>query len=118
METPLASRECAPTRKDSQPLTDEEIQVLLAQLPDWNLIRDGDVEKLHRSYDLKNFRQALTLAERVGALAEEADHHPMLVVEWGKLGVTWWTHVIGGLFINDFIMAARTDEAYEALRAS
>ena len=118
MDHPLATKQCLPVRKDSQPLTDEEIQELLGQLPDWALAREDGMEKLRRTYAFKNFRQALALAERVGALAEEVNHHPVLVVEWGKLGVTWWSHEIGGLFINDFIMAARSDEAYQAARAA
>lgn len=46
---------------------------------------------------------------RVGALAEAQGHHPALITEWGRVTVCWWTHKIGGLHRNDFIMAARTD---------
>jgi 4a-hydroxytetrahydrobiopterin dehydratase len=49
----------------------------------------------------------------VGEQAEEEGHHPALLTEWGKVTVTWWTHKIGGLHHNDFIMAARTDELFE-----
>jgi 4a-hydroxytetrahydrobiopterin dehydratase len=59
-----------------------------------------------------NFAQALDYTNRVGTLAEEAGHHPALLVEWGKVTVSWWTHKIKGLHRNDFIMAARSDEAY------
>ncbi|HEX6123240.1 MAG TPA: 4a-hydroxytetrahydrobiopterin dehydratase, partial [Ktedonobacterales bacterium] len=48
----------------------------------------------------------------VGALAEEQGHHPALLTEWGRVTVAWWTHTIRGLHRNDFIMAAKTDEAY------
>ena len=50
----------------------------------------------------------------VGALAEEEGHHPALLTEWGRVRVAWWTHKIRGLHRNDFIMAAKTDEAYRA----
>ena len=54
-------------------------------------------------------------ADAVGAIAEAADHHPALTVEWGKVTVRWWTHVIGGLHRNDTVMAARTDTAFANL---
>jgi len=42
-------------------------------------------------------------------LADAEDHHPTLLVEWGRVTVSWWTHSLGGLHRNDFVMAARTD---------
>ena len=59
------------------------------------------------------FAQALAVTNRVGEQAEEEGHHPALLTEWGKVTVSWWTHKIGGLHQNDFIMAARTDEPSE-----
>ena len=47
----------------------------------------------------------------MGAISEAEGHHPGLLTEWGKVTVTWWSHSIKGLHRNDFIMAARTDEA-------
>ena len=49
-------------------------------------------------------------------LAEQEDHHPLLQVEWGKLTVTWWTHRINGLHLNDFILAAKIDQVPIDLR--
>jgi 4a-hydroxytetrahydrobiopterin dehydratase len=54
-------------------------------------------------------RAALAFTDRIGALAEAEGHHPALLTEWGKVRVEWWTHKIGGLHRNDFIMAAKTD---------
>ena len=51
-------------------------------------------------------------SNRVGALAEQEGHHPALLTEWGRVTVSWWTHAIGGLHRNDFILAARTDTLY------
>ena len=45
-------------------------------------------------------------------IAEQEDHHPRIVTEWGRVAVQWWTHVISGLHRNDFIMAAKTDELF------
>ncbi|HVR28570.1 MAG TPA: 4a-hydroxytetrahydrobiopterin dehydratase, partial [Thermoanaerobaculia bacterium] len=54
----------------------------------------------------------LDFTNKVGEIAEEEGHHPALLTEWGKVTVGWWTHKIKGLHRNDFIMAAKTDEAY------
>ena len=71
--------------------------------------------RLVRAFALKNFVQTMELAARVGELAEAAGHHPALLVEWGQLTVSWWTHAILNLHRNDFIMAAKTDRAFEQL---
>lgn len=70
----------------------------------------GRNERLERVFKFRNFVQALEFANKIGALAEEENHHPLLVVEWGRVTVNWWTHKIGGLHKNDFIMAAKADE--------
>jgi len=68
--------------------------------------------RLQRVFKLKNFVAALEFTNRIGALAEEQGHHPLIVTEWGRVTVQWWTHKIGGLRRNDFIMAAKTDELF------
>ncbi len=65
---------------------------------------------LGRTFEVRDFAAALDLANRIGELAEAENHHPRLVVEYGRLDVCWWTHTIGGVHKNDFIMAARTDQ--------
>ena len=67
---------------------------------------------LQRSYKFADFKSALAFTNRVGEEAEKAGHHPALLTEWGKVTVTWWTHAINGLHRNDFVMAAKTDEAF------
>jgi 4a-hydroxytetrahydrobiopterin dehydratase len=57
-----------------------------------------------------DFAQALAFTNAVGELAEAENHHPALLTEWGRVTVTWWTHVSRGLSRNDFVMAAKTDE--------
>lgn len=112
MSKDLANRQLAQSRKDTPPLTEEEIQEYLGQLPEWKVTQQGSTKVLQRLFIFKNFAAALEYTDKVGALAEEADHHPSLLTEWGKVTVNWWTHSIGGLHENDFIMAARSDEAY------
>jgi 4a-hydroxytetrahydrobiopterin dehydratase len=70
--------------------------------------RDG-VMQLERRFGFPDFAEALAFTNRVGEAAEAEGHHPRLVTEWGSVVVTWWTHKIGGLHRNDFVMAAKTD---------
>ena len=86
--------------------------MLLQDLPDWQLISEDNISKITRSYRFSDFCSALSFCNKIAALAEEANHHPRLCLEWGKLQVCWWTHNVEGLHINDFIMAARSDGAY------
>ncbi len=82
------------------------------QVPDWMIVERDGIKRLERVYSFKDFASALAFTNKVGALAEEEGHHPALLTEWGKVGVSWWTHAIGGLHRNDFVMAAKSDEAY------
>jgi 4a-hydroxytetrahydrobiopterin dehydratase len=109
----LAQSSCVACRDDATPLDDIQSAQLLRELPGWAIeTRDG-VKQLEKRYKFENFRQALDFTNAVGELAEAEDHHPSLLTEWGKVTVTWWTHTVQGLHRNDFILAARTEEAAE-----
>jgi 4a-hydroxytetrahydrobiopterin dehydratase len=114
----LQQERCVACRADSPRVTDAEIAELHPQINDWQLITRDDILRLERVYKFPNFVQALAFTNRVGELAEEERHHPALLTEWGRVTATWWTHKIKGLHRNDFIMAAKTDEAYAAMLAS
>ncbi|MDR3576312.1 MAG: 4a-hydroxytetrahydrobiopterin dehydratase [Anaerolineaceae bacterium] len=101
-----------PITNSSQPLTSSEVQVYKAQLPEWVVVEENSEKRLQRTYQFKNFLEALKFTNQVGNLAEAENHHPALITEWGKVTVTWWTHKIGGLHRNDFVMAARTEDLY------
>jgi 4a-hydroxytetrahydrobiopterin dehydratase len=109
----LRELQCVPCQAGEPTLTDAEIAELTPQTPDWMIVeRDGE-RRLERVFHFQDFASALTFANAIGGAAEEQGHHPALLVEWGKVTVTWWTHTIGGLHQNDFVMAARTDALYE-----
>ena len=93
--------------------SDAEIAVLRPKVPEWQVVEREGIKRLERVFRFPNFAQALAFTNRVGEQAEEEGHHPALLTEWGKVTVTWWTHKIGGLHRNDFIMAAKTDELSE-----
>ncbi|MGE5224360.1 MAG: 4a-hydroxytetrahydrobiopterin dehydratase [Omnitrophica WOR_2 bacterium] len=110
---PLSDTHVEKLTADSRRLSAEEINALQAQLPDWQVIEEGGENRLRRVFKFKDFSQALAFTAAVGKLAEQQDHHPALLTEWGKVTVSWWTHKIGGLHRNDFIMAAKTDQIYQ-----
>jgi 4a-hydroxytetrahydrobiopterin dehydratase len=93
-------------------VTQEEIQELHPQIPEWQIVERDGINRLERAFTFSNFAKALDFTNRVGTLAEEQGHHPVILLEWGKVTVEWWTHKINGLHRNDFIMAARSDQAY------
>lgn len=113
MAEALAEQKCVACRRDAPTVTDEEIAELQPQVADWELVEIDGIKRLRRVFAFGDFARALAFTDKVGALAEEEGHHPALLTEWGRTTVTWWTHKIRGLHRNDFIMAAKTDEAYQ-----
>lgn len=109
----LRELKCVPCRGGDPSLTDDQIQELRPQVPEWNVVERDGVKRLEQVFKFRNFKDALAFTVKVGDLAEAEDHHPTLKTEWGKVTVTWWTHVIKGLHQNDFVMAAKTDQLYE-----
>ncbi len=113
----LVSEKCIACRADAPRATEQEMQEWSPQIPDWRVIERAGEPQLTRTYKFKNFAEALAFTNRVGALAEQEDHHPALLTEWGQVTVNWWTHKIRGLHRNDFVMAAKTDELYQTPNA-
>ena len=107
--TDLSQNKCEACRVGAPLLTDDEKAELLPQIPEWEIIEQEGVEQLFRQYSFANFVEAIAFANKVGDIAEEEGHHPAILVEWGKVGVRWWTHKIKGLHKNDVVMAAKTD---------
>jgi len=106
----LAEQHCVPRRGDHHRLPLSEAQRLLAQLPQWTLAADG--QSLSRLYRFKDFVGAVGFVNALCAMAEAEDHHPDLDVGYGRCGVRYNTHDVGGLSLNDFICAARADALY------
>ena len=113
----LSGQSCVACRRDAPTVTDSEVAELQPQIPDWELVEVDGVKRLRRTFPFRDFAAALAFTDAVGGLAEAEGHHPALLTEWGRTTVSWWTHKIRGLHRNDFIMAAKTDELFERLRA-
>ncbi|CAJ1778331.1 Putative pterin-4-alpha-carbinolamine dehydratase [Aeromonas salmonicida] len=106
----LASQQCEACRANAPKVSEQELSELMHLIPDWQpLVVKGELQ-LRREFTFRNFKEALAFTNRLGELAEAEFHHPAILTEWGKVTVSWWTHKIGGLHRNDFIMAARTDQ--------
>ena len=106
----LESKTCAPCRGGVPPLKGKDLEAIHQQLPDsadWQVINEHHLTRL---FTFPDFKTALDFVNKVGALAEEQGHHPDIVLKWGKVEVTMWTHKIDGLTESDFIMAAKIDK--------
>jgi len=107
--TDLHQMKCVACRGGEPTLTEAEIAELKPDVPEWQVIEVEGVKRLERAFKLKNFIEAVALTNKIAMIAEKEDHHPLIVTEWGKVKVQWWTHKIKGLHKNDFIMAAKVD---------
>jgi 4a-hydroxytetrahydrobiopterin dehydratase len=105
----LANKTCVPCRGGVPPLKGKELADLHRQLPEWAHWKIVNEHHITRTFTFPDFKQALDFVNRVGRVAEEQGHHPDILLTWGKVEITLWTHKIDGLTESDFIMAARID---------
>lgn len=112
MATPLAQRHCVVCKPGSPSLPREKIDRLLAQVSDWGVEEAGGHLRLTRTVKFKGFMPGVELVNRIAPIAEAESHHPDLLLTYGSLTIWLWTHAAGGLTENDFILAARLDEAF------
>ena len=107
--TNLSQLKCIACRGGDPMLTDVEVAELHPQVSDWQILEEDNINRLQRIFKFKDYIEAVAFTNKVAMIAEKEDHHPLLIVEWGKVTVQWWTHVVKGLHKNDFIMAAKAD---------
>lgn len=106
-ECDLSKKKCVPCRGGVPPLKGEKLAELYAQLDQsWKIV---DEHQLEREFIFKNFKEALAFTNVLGQIAEEEDHHPDILLSYGKVKVLLWTHKIDGLSESDFILAAKYD---------
>lgn len=103
----LTTQKCVPCEGNVKAFSPEQIRIYTSQIPEWKVI---DNQKLQREFRFKDFAEALAFINKVGEIAEEEGHHPdMFLHNWNKVTITLWTHAIKGVFLNDFILAAKID---------
>jgi 4a-hydroxytetrahydrobiopterin dehydratase len=101
----LAKRKCVPCEGTQPKLGADEIRDLSARLVGWQARED----KLHKTFIFKDFVTAMEFLNRVAEVAEVEGHHPDFSVHYNQVAFTIWTHAVGGLSENDFILAAKID---------
>ena len=101
----LAEMTCNPIKKGTSPLSHTEAEALMPQISAWSL----GVKEIRRELRFKDFREAMIFVNKIAAAANEQDHHPDIGISYNAVQLTLSTHKIGGLSLNDFILAAKID---------
>lgn len=109
----LAEKTCVPCRGGVPPLKGKELADMHRRLPEFAHWKVVDEHHIKREYDFPDFRSALAFVNQVGELAEEQGHHPDILLRWGKVDITVWTHKVDGLTESDFILAAKIDRLHK-----
>jgi len=105
----LTTKKCVPCEGGVDPCPLPFVQEQLEKLPGWYLTHNN--ERIRKDWTVDNFVAGLKFFERVGEVAEAEAHHPDLhLVSYKNVSIEIWTHAIGGLSENDFILAAKIDQ--------
>ncbi|HUW62974.1 MAG TPA: 4a-hydroxytetrahydrobiopterin dehydratase [Candidatus Bathyarchaeia archaeon] len=109
MAEKLANRQCVPCEGGVTPLKGERLEQLQRDLAEgWRVVDEHHLEK---AFKFDTYLEAVNFVNEVAAIADEQDHHPDIYLSYGKVRVTLWTHKIGGLSENDFIVAAKIEQS-------
>ena len=104
----LRSKKCTPCEGGIEKYARDQAQAQLKKLSGWRLTHDG--RRIRKDWRVKNFLAGVDLLVKVAQLAETEGHHPDLHLEgYRQVWIESWTHAIGGLSENDFIIAAKID---------
>lgn len=105
--TDLIQKKCVPCEGGVPTLTEEEIKKYMAQLKEgWEILEGIKIKKL---FKFKDFKEAIVFVNKVANLSESEGHHPDIIIHYNEVDIVIWTHSIGGLSENDFILAAKID---------
>ena len=107
----LAEKDCVPCKGGVPALQGASLNDLKGELPGWDVVNE---HHLHRTFTFPDFKTALAFVNRAGAIAEEQGHHPDLLLAWGEVEVTVFTHKVDGLTESDFILAAKIDRVFDS----
>jgi 4a-hydroxytetrahydrobiopterin dehydratase len=105
----LITAKCKPCEGGVGPCTLDEASEQLGKLNGWTLTHDG--QRIRKDWTVKHFMAGMKFFNEIAEIAEEDGHHPDLHIEgYRNVSVELWTHAIGGLSENDFILAAKIDQ--------
>ena len=109
----LVQKKCLPCEGGVEPYTPEQAEAQLNELDGWRITREG--QRIRKDWVVKNFMAGMDFFNRCAEVAEADGHHPDLHIEgYRNVSVELWTHAIGGLSENDFILAAKADRVYRS----
>lgn len=108
MTMDLTGQKCVPCEGGTKPMTAEEAKPYLEEVKNWKLEDDG--KKIEKKFKFRDFKEALAFVNNIGEIAEAEGHHPDIELGWGRVEVELSTHAIGGLSVNDFILAAKINK--------
>lgn len=104
----LTKLRCIPCEGGVQPLTEKQEDDFKKEVPSWTLERSV-THRITKQFTFKNFREAMVFVNRVAEIAEQEGHHPNFDIRYSTVVLELYTHAIGGLSENDFIVAAKID---------
>jgi 4a-hydroxytetrahydrobiopterin dehydratase len=105
----LKEKRCVPCEGGTPPLDQAAIEKLLGQVSGWSTLAEAGQARLRKRFEFVDFLAAMAFVDKMAAVAEEEQHHPDFCVHYSRVDVTLWTHAVGGLSENDFILAAKID---------
>jgi len=105
----LKDKRCVPCEGGVPPLDELTTRKLLGQVSGWAVAKEGEQPRLRKRFDFVDFLAAMAFVDKMAAVAEEEAHHPDFCVHYSRVDVTLWTHAVGGLSENDFILASKID---------
>ena len=105
----LARKKCVPCEGGVAPLGADQVRPMLNGLQGWAL----DGKMIAKTYEFRNYFETMAFVNAAAWVSHREDHHPDMVVSWGKCRVSYLTHAIDGLSENDFICAAKLDALFE-----
>jgi len=104
----LTKKKCRACDGNLKAYTPDEARAMAPQVPKWKIRKDEP--RLWREFTFKDFVRAMKFVNKVAEIAEAEGHHPDVHIHYNKVKLVLWTHDIGGLSENDFILAAKIDE--------
>lgn len=111
----LTNKKCQVCADGTPPLSTQQEDKLLVQVPDWEVERAA-IHRVKRDFSFADFREALAFVNQVGELAEQEGHHPEISLHhYRRVLIELYTHKVQGLSESDFIMAAKISQVFERL---
>lgn len=109
----LTKKHCVPCEEGGSPMSEQDENKYIKQVSSWILVGDGK-HKITRQLKFKDFKEAIKFVNKVADLAESEGHHPDIKIVYNKISLDLFTHAIGGLSENDFIIAAKINKLLES----